>query len=92
MCDQIIYYIFYISASLFFIAATVFICFAGFYSVRILRNASKSVSSVNEIALFLKEKAANISNILAVLATLVEKIIDIFQEKHKRKKKDEDDN
>lgn len=76
--------IFYITASVFLAVATVMICAAGFYLIRILRNFQRASSNLRDISTDLKEKIEGLSGIVAGMMILLQRVAKAYFQKKKR--------
>ena len=82
--------IYFITTSLFFGIATIYLVIIAFGSVKILRNLQKASSNFKEITFSLKERVDWLSGIVAGLVGLAEKTVKKHSRKTKTKKGQEE--
>lgn len=86
--------LFLVAASLCLVLFTMFVCWAMYYLVVMLRNVSRMTTSVREklelvdsILKLVKDKLEKGSNHMAVIADSTIKLVGLFMEKQKKNKK-----
>ena len=79
--------VYFITASLFFGIASIYLVIIAFGSVKILRNFQKASSNFKDITFSLKERVDWISGIVAGLVGLMEKAAKKYSQKRKTKTK-----